>query len=244
MDILDDCTEQLQITTIIDDCKERIFDFLEWTDLINVADTSKKFYPAVCRVFKRKYKGRIDVGSPRYNPYVALYFEISKCLVFKSMLTFIIQFSFEITDQHISSTNQHTVVEPDIFVTDPGMALKLLRIFGPLIVDLHICYYLFFVPKLPLDSLDHLCRIVDQYLANYCAESLNELSLAYSFTDHFLFEHTQKVFHSVKTLSIQLCVFKNVSLNNIFPNVRTLKLGRHGYYNGRVIKVHFAALKY
>lgn len=39
-----------------DDCLENIFDYLKWSDLLHIADTSKQFYVAVCNVFKRNYK--------------------------------------------------------------------------------------------------------------------------------------------------------------------------------------------
>lgn len=51
----------LNLTTINDDCKELIFDFLEWKDLLNIAETSKMLYPMACVVFKRKYgKAKIN----------------------------------------------------------------------------------------------------------------------------------------------------------------------------------------
>lgn len=56
--------EPLNLITIIDDCKELIFEYLAWTDLINIADSSKQLNTSVCRVFKRKYgnNARIDFG--------------------------------------------------------------------------------------------------------------------------------------------------------------------------------------
>lgn len=43
------------ITNINADCMEQIFQRLELNDLLNVADSSKRFYNAVCQVYKRKY---------------------------------------------------------------------------------------------------------------------------------------------------------------------------------------------
>lgn len=59
--------EPLDLTTIINDCKELIFDYLDWNDLISIADTSKALYTSACRVFNRKYgnNARIDFGLPR-----------------------------------------------------------------------------------------------------------------------------------------------------------------------------------
>lgn len=59
--------EALNLTTINDDCKELIFEHLEWIDLTSIADTNKQLYPSVCRVFKRKYgsiNSKIDFGLP------------------------------------------------------------------------------------------------------------------------------------------------------------------------------------
>lgn len=48
-------TETTKITSLNTDCLESIFEHLEFNDLINVADTSKHFYSAVCLIYKRKY---------------------------------------------------------------------------------------------------------------------------------------------------------------------------------------------
>lgn len=47
--------ENRKITDLNSDCKEIIFEYLEFYDLLRIADSSKQFYNAVCRVFKRKY---------------------------------------------------------------------------------------------------------------------------------------------------------------------------------------------
>lgn len=62
-----EASESLDLTTINDDCKQLIFEHLDWIDLISVADTSKQLYTSVCGVFKRKYGGndaRVDFGLP------------------------------------------------------------------------------------------------------------------------------------------------------------------------------------
>lgn len=58
--------DALNLTTINNDCKELIFEFLAWEDLLSVADTSKELYSSVCRVFKRKYGSNltVDFGLP------------------------------------------------------------------------------------------------------------------------------------------------------------------------------------
>lgn len=63
--MLAESPEPLNLTTINNDCKELIFERLEWPDLINLADTSKQLLASVCRVFSRKYgKAKIDIGLP------------------------------------------------------------------------------------------------------------------------------------------------------------------------------------
>lgn len=37
------------------DCLEKIFEELSFNDLINLADISKQFHNALCRVYKKKY---------------------------------------------------------------------------------------------------------------------------------------------------------------------------------------------
>ena len=60
--------EPLKLAAINNDCKEQIFNHLEWTDMINIADTSKQLYTSVCRAFKLKYgKAKIDIGFPIYG---------------------------------------------------------------------------------------------------------------------------------------------------------------------------------
>lgn len=59
--------EPLGLATINNDCKELIFEHLEWIDLLSLADTSKQLNLSVCRTFKRKYGGidsQIDFGLP------------------------------------------------------------------------------------------------------------------------------------------------------------------------------------
>lgn len=44
-----------KLTSLDDDCLEFLFDYLDWSDLLNVADSSRMFHTAVGLVFKRKY---------------------------------------------------------------------------------------------------------------------------------------------------------------------------------------------
>lgn len=65
--MLNEFDKSVNLITINEDCRESIFQHLEWKDLICVADTNKQLYTSVCRVFKRKYgknDSRIDFGLP------------------------------------------------------------------------------------------------------------------------------------------------------------------------------------
>lgn len=66
MEILQEVPEPLSLTTINNDCKELIFQHLEWEDLLSLADTSKQLYSPVCYIFKRKYgkNAKIELGLP------------------------------------------------------------------------------------------------------------------------------------------------------------------------------------
>lgn len=65
VEISSDSTEPMNLSTINDDCKEFIFEHLDWPDLLSCADTNKQLYTAICRVFKRKYgNAKICLGFP------------------------------------------------------------------------------------------------------------------------------------------------------------------------------------
>lgn len=53
-------TKLLNLTSISNDVKILIFEFLDWLDLISVAETNKTLHTAASDVYKRKYgKGRL-----------------------------------------------------------------------------------------------------------------------------------------------------------------------------------------
>lgn len=58
--------DKLNLVSINNDCKELIFEFLEWPDLLSLADSSKKLQPSICQVFTRKYgkNVKVDFGLP------------------------------------------------------------------------------------------------------------------------------------------------------------------------------------
>lgn len=56
-----------KITNLNSDCLELIFERLELNDLLNIADSSKYFYGAVCQLYRRKYMNMnpiIDLPEP------------------------------------------------------------------------------------------------------------------------------------------------------------------------------------
>lgn len=60
--------EILSLTTVIEDCKEHIFEYLEWPSLLNLADTSKHLITAACNGFQRKYRNaKIDIGRTNFD---------------------------------------------------------------------------------------------------------------------------------------------------------------------------------
>lgn len=54
LNLIPEAPEALQLTTKNDDLKELI-DYLEWSDMMNIADSSKTIYTAACKAFKKKY---------------------------------------------------------------------------------------------------------------------------------------------------------------------------------------------
>lgn len=58
----------MNITNLNNDCMSYIFEYLELNDLLNIADSSKVFYVALCRVFKRKYnKTNLLLSNENYR---------------------------------------------------------------------------------------------------------------------------------------------------------------------------------
>lgn len=126
------------------------------------------------------------------------------------------------------------------------MAFKMLRNFGHLIVNLHVDYLFFCTPTKP--SLYGCVHLFENYLSEYCSESLRQLSLqnspSYGVHTPFPFGYTifngiQKPLTGIRTLRIVECCFDTHSLlfNRFFPNLQTLKLGENSYMRGSVIRV-------
>lgn len=100
--------EIISLTTIIDDCKEHIFEYLHWSDLLNVADTSKRLKTAVCNVFERRYKNaRVDIERPSedwYFNFTIFHFQV--VIYIKHIFLFIL-----ITTISVSPTQKYCFVQ-------------------------------------------------------------------------------------------------------------------------------------
>lgn len=132
------------------------------------------------------------------------------------------------------------MLEPDICVTHPLMAFKILRNFGQLIPNLHVQCYLFYAIEKNLGPMT--MKTIENYLAEYCSDSLVDLSLEDSC--YTLFEGMEKPFTFLKTLHIDLCVLgEQLPFNKLFPNLQNLKLGFNRYKNPAAIRSHFPSLK-
>lgn len=142
------------------------------------------------------------------------------------------------------------VSEPAICVSQPVMALKLLRNFGHLITNLHIDYSLFYLKNIHTLENPHyvfpLCKEIEHYLEEYCSESLREISFQSSCNtfNHIMLEEIQKPFNNVKMVHTQCCKFRDVfPFNKVFPNLHTLKLGMNHYTKRSAIRVHFSSVE-
>lgn len=136
------------------------------------------------------------------------------------------------------------VSEPDICVTRPVTALKFLRNFGHLITNLHVEYFLFHMLEKSRDT--KFCKIVEHYMAEYCSESLRQISLKgdCSLCEHIILEDIHKTFVNVKIVHTEQCAFGDVlPFNRVFPNLQTLKLGFNIYNNRSAIRVQFNSLE-
>lgn len=61
--------EPSNLTTINDDCKMQIFKYLDYIDLISIAETSKQLHTAAHNVFKQKYgNGKVTIRARRTAP--------------------------------------------------------------------------------------------------------------------------------------------------------------------------------
>lgn len=120
------------------------------------------------------------------------------------------------------------------------MAFKILRNFGHLIPNLHVQFYLFYAVEKNVGPMT--MKTFENYLEQYCAESLVELSFEHSC--YTLFEGIEKQFTCLKTLHANICTFgEKLPFNKLFPNLQNLELGWNCYRNTTAIRVHFPVLK-
>lgn len=113
-----------------------------------------------------------------------------------------------------------------IFITNPIIILKLLRNFGHLIRNLGIDFG-FLNAK--------LCAEIENYLAEYCSESLQRFSLVGN-TLKIPFEHLKKPLRKVTVLIIYMVVDQKQNhiqflIESNLPNVQYIKL-----YNGTALQ--------
>lgn len=138
--------------------------------------------------------------------------------------------------------------EPDICVTRPLIALKILRNFGHLIANLHFDYNLFYIRS---RRSPEFFKFVEYYLAEHCSESLQKISLqgCYVSIHHAIFEDTKKPFINVHSVQTEMCTFRDeLPYNRVFPNLKTLKHGRSSYRtirntDSKLIRVKFNSLE-
>lgn len=241
MEMLPEPLEPVSLITINDDCKELIFEYLELEDLISIGDTSKQLYTSVCQTFRRKLhgNGKIQFGLPCSDAYVFNLKPLDDCIHLFFMLIFYNRF----TKEYIYP---NPVIEPDICVTNGVIALKIVRLFGHLIMNLHLDYQLFYVRKGDPHSDVKFCKFIDYYLSEFCSESLHEISLQGSFrtAKHYCFEDAHKPFVNVKKVHTERCAFgEKLPFNKVFPNLRTLKLGYNTWTHPSAIRMNFNSLE-
>lgn len=58
--------ETMKITNLNTDCMEHVCKYLEFNDLMNIADSSNQFYSAVCRVYVKKYQNMKPMFDRRF----------------------------------------------------------------------------------------------------------------------------------------------------------------------------------
>lgn len=64
--VKDEPLEPINLTDLNEFCKIKIFEHLNWSDLVNTAETSNQLKPYACDVIKRKYgKGQLFLACNR-----------------------------------------------------------------------------------------------------------------------------------------------------------------------------------
>lgn len=70
MDISLQYSEPTDLATLNDYCFRHIFNFMDWTDIINLADTCQQLRTVVCGIFQRKIANtKIHIGRWKHDRY-------------------------------------------------------------------------------------------------------------------------------------------------------------------------------
>lgn len=141
------------------------------------------------------------------------------------MVVAIVRYGFLMNEEDIFTS------PPGIFVVDCLSAFKLIRNFGHLIMDFHI----------NLELFNGKSQRIEQYLDEYCSKSLTQITIKESSNN--IFQITPKPFQNVEFVWLENCFFGlELSIKDIFPNVRVLKLGRNYYLHPPIIRMHLPRL--
>lgn len=118
---------------------------------------------------------------------------------------------------------------------DRAKALKILRNFGHLMVELHSGIWRM--------ANDPYIEIYENYLIEHTSGSLVQLSLVES-TDFIFYNKLKRPFTNLKSLRFDFCsLYRQLPFNEFFPNLQSLKLTlSFQQLKPKPIKMHFSAL--
>lgn len=175
-------TEPGSITSICYELLERIFDFLDFKNLLNVAHTCKRLQIAAAAKFNDQY------GNKR----IRLYQELKR-----------------------SDGGWYCEDDNEIYMFGTKFCLSFLRCFGSNVSDLGVNYS---------GMHERDCSHLDQYINQYCAHTLNSISICFfEYSTKKLFETPFKNVEKVRIEDSKL----GKELPNFvkwFPNLRHLHL--------------------
>lgn len=211
------------LTDLNIDCLESILEYLELTDLCNVADSNKRLNHASKFIFIRKY------GSCEFRFSNASY-----------QVPIRIKYEF---DLHIYKDIYIKI--PTVTINDPKNTFQILRLFGKFIFRIDLC------DSTRQNSFTHpdhnLIRAYIDYINEFCCESLNHLTIGMRNED--LLQYFRNVFTEVKCiyLKTEFSTQKN-SLIKLFPNLQRLTFYtyREGleFIRSKCLLHHFPCLEF
>lgn len=218
---LENTDETIQATKIIDlndDCLLKIFRHLNLKSLFNVAVANEWLRPAAGEVYKRKF-GAKKVRIPKCDDYYSNTHAVANNGKFSK----------------VPGLNE---MDTTIVVRGLKPTLQFLRCFGSSINNLTINYN---------KSKSKRYQYVLQYINDYCAKSLIEISIFCMPNVAIATEQPfQNVFHSLKNVQFQCCSLGQQwpSILEYFSNVQNLHLVRNVYCEtNKVILKPFQHLK-